>query len=124
MTVATDDLGRAQAFYDALFGIMAGSRYLQGQSFTAWDGGDPERPGFTIGLAEDGHPACAGDPGLIAIQAHDAGMVDRLHAKALALGARDQAAPGRLDTPDGPLYVRRFCDPDGNPLCFFAVLDG
>jgi predicted lactoylglutathione lyase len=44
--------------------------------------------------------------------------VDKLHAKALALGASDEGAPGeRLPVFYGG-YVR---DLDGNKLCFFEM---
>lgn len=55
---------------------------------------------------------------MVAIHVADHAQTDALHAKALALGGKDEGAPGpRAGTFYGA-YVR---DLDGNKLCFFAM---
>ena len=45
-------------------------------------------------------------------------MVDKVYAKAMALGAKDEGAPGaRSDT----FYGAYFRNPDGNKLCVFKA---
>ena len=64
---------------------------------------------------ETQHP---GNGNMIAIPGGSREGVDRLHAKALSLGATDEGEPGdRLPTFYGA-YVR---DLDGNKLCFFEM---
>lgn len=46
--------------------------------------------------------------------------VDRLHAKALELGATDEGAPGPRG--DGGFYAGYFRDPDGNKLNAFCMV--
>jgi predicted lactoylglutathione lyase len=44
--------------------------------------------------------------------------VDKVHAKAMALGSKDEGAPG--DRGNG-FYGAYFRDPDGNKLCIFKM---
>jgi predicted lactoylglutathione lyase len=55
---------------------------------------------------------------MVAIAATDPDQVKSLHAKALALGAQDEGAPGARG---GKFYGAYFRDLDGNKLAVFCM---
>ena len=59
---------------------------------------------------------------MVALAADSPEQVDRLHAKALELGATDEGAPGPRG--DGGFYAGYFRDPDGNKLNAFCMVSG
>ena len=67
----------------------------------------------------DGKPATIGNGTMFSLAAtHRSEMVDKVYAKAMSLGAKDEGAPGlRGDT----FYGAYFRDPDGNKLCVFKA---
>jgi len=123
VTLGTNDLDRARAYYDALLAEIGATRKMEFQEtgFTLYGTGD-RRPGIAITRPYDGNPATVGNGNMAAIAADSRETVDRLHAKALALGGSDEGAPG-LRTPEGPgaFYGAYFRDPDGNKLCVFRM---
>ena len=60
----------------------------------------------------------SGDKSTVAIAATDPDQVKSLHAKALALGAQDEGAPGARG---GKFYGAYFRDLDGNKLAVFCM---
>ena len=123
VTLGTNDLDRARAFYDALLGEIGATRKMEfpETGFTLYGTGD-RRPGIAVTRPYDGNPASVGNGNMAAIAADSRATVDRLHAKALELGGSDEGAPG-LRTPEGPgaFYGAYFRDPDGNKLCAFRM---
>ncbi len=123
VTLGTNDIDRARAFYDALLGELGATRKMEfaETGFTLYGTGD-RRPGIAITRPYDGNPATAGNGNMAAIAADSRETVDRLHARALALGGTDEGAPG-LRTPEGPgaFYGAYFRDLDGNKLCAFRM---
>lgn len=62
----------------------------------------------------DGNPASVGNGSMIAFDLPSREAVDAFHAKAIALGGRDEGAPGER----GPgFYMAYFRDLDGNKFC-------
>ena len=116
--LGTNDLDRAASFYDALFKEMGVSRSYESDrlvSYSRSDGG----PGFGIARPFDGEPATVGNGVMIALSMRSPEDVDRLHEKALSLGASNEGAPG----PRGSrFYCGYFRDLDGNKLNLFALL--
>ena len=45
VTVGTNDLERAVAFYDEVFAIIGAGRFMEEDSFVAW-AASPDKPGF------------------------------------------------------------------------------
>ena len=125
VTLGTSDLDRARAFYDALLGELGATRKMQFEEtgFTLYGTGGGA-PGIAVTRPYDGGQASAGNGNMAAIAADSRAAVDRLHAKAMALGASDEGAPG-LRTPEGPraFYGASFRDLDGNKLCVFKFPD-
>ncbi len=118
-TVGTNQMATAIAFYDALFKEVSVQRLIdfgeRGMAWgTAWD-----KPSFAVLRPYNGLPASAGNGSMVALTFGDREAVDRLHAKALALGGRDEGAPGLRD---GNFYAAYFRDLDGNKLCAFTIL--
>ena len=123
VTLGTNDLDKARAFYDALLGELGATRKMEfpETGFTLYGTGD-RRPGIAVTRPYDGKAASAGNGNMAAIAADSRATVNRLHAKALELGGSDEGAPG-LRTPEGPgaFYGAYFRDLDGNKLCVFRM---
>jgi catechol 2,3-dioxygenase-like lactoylglutathione lyase family enzyme len=123
VTLGTNDLDKARAFYDALLGEIGASRKMEfaETGFTLYGTGE-RRPGIAVTRPYDGGSATPGNGNMTAIAADSRATVDRLHARALELGGSDEGAPG-LRTPEGPgaFYGAYFRDLDGNKLCIFRM---
>ncbi|SDE22576.1 VOC family protein [Kordiimonas lacus] len=115
ITVGTNDIGKASAFYDALLGEMGAKRTMDFDVFKVWSIGKGTE--FSVTLPFNKEAATVGNGVMVALQADSPEMVDRMHAKALELGASDEGAPGPRG--DQGFYAGYFRDPDGNKLNFF-----
>ena len=116
-TLGTNDFDRACGFYDALFGSIDEKRIMEIENFVVW-GTSMEQPGFSITRPFDGNPATVGNGVMIAILMPSATAVDTFYAKAIALGAADEGAPGQRG--EG-FYAGYFRDLDGNKLNAFYM---
>ncbi|MHA6287124.1 VOC family protein [Maricaulis sp. CAU 1757] len=118
VTLGTNDLEQAAQFYDKLCAEFGVGRMMESDSFIAW--AEPYG-GAGIGLTKpyDGGKATVGNGVMVALQAKDQAMVDKVHAKALELGATDEGAPGPRG--DGGFYAGYFRDPDGHKLNVFCM---
>ncbi len=117
LTLGTNDLARAAAFYDALLAEIGGKRWMETERSIAWSAA-PGTPGLSICKPFNGEAATAGNGTMIALAAGSQEKVDDLHRKALSLGATDEGAPGLR----GPTYYGAYWrDLDGNKLCAFHV---
>ena len=115
VTLGTNDMARTGEFYDALLGGIGATRQIELERFIAWSV-SPGTPMLWVIKPFDGAPATAGNGVMVALAVDSKDHVDRLHAKALSLGADDEGAPGlRGDT----FYGAYFRDPDGNKLAVF-----
>lgn len=116
-TLGTNDLPRAAAFYDELFAVIGVKRMMDFGRGYAWGMG-MDKPGFGVMLPFDGQPATVGNGVMVALVVDSQDKVKALHAKALALGGKDEGAPG----PRGEgFYAAYFRDLDGNKLNAFVV---
>ena len=115
VTLGTNDMEKAAAFYDALLGELGAGRLMEAETFIAW-GTDPASPAVSVIQPQDGNPATVGNGVMVALAVGSTEKVDQIHAKALELGAADEGAPGER----GPgFYAAYFRDPDGNKLNAF-----
>ncbi|HSN98464.1 MAG TPA: VOC family protein [Candidatus Nanopelagicales bacterium] len=111
-TLGTNDLARAGSFYDELLAGMDAKRVMELDRFIAWSNA-PGAPMLAVIKPIDGQPATVGNGVMAALHVGDTAKIDALHAKALALGAKDEGAPGfRM----GTFYAAYFRDLDGNKL--------
>jgi catechol 2,3-dioxygenase-like lactoylglutathione lyase family enzyme len=117
VTLGTNNLSRACEFYDAIAKEMGVGRMMENETFVAW--GTPGG-GAGIGLTKpfDGNAATVGNGVMVALEAKDRAQVDRIHALAMKLGAKDEGAPGDRG---GGFYAGYFRDPDGNKLNAFVM---
>lgn len=117
VTVGTNDLVRAAKFYDAIAAEMGVGRMMEFPTGIAWGA-----PGGGAGIGAmapfDGQPATVGNGVMVALEAKDAGQVDRIYAIAMANGGSDEGAPGLRG---GGFYAAYFRDPDGNKLNAFVM---
>jgi catechol 2,3-dioxygenase-like lactoylglutathione lyase family enzyme len=117
VTLGTNDLARAAAFYDALLGELGAKRMMENDQFIAWSV-KPGAPGLGITKPYDKKPATVGNGVMVALHAASKAQVDALHRKALQLGGKDEGAPG----PRGEgFYAGYFRDLDGNKLNLFYM---
>jgi catechol 2,3-dioxygenase-like lactoylglutathione lyase family enzyme len=115
VTIGTNDLVRAAAFYDALLGEVGAKRMMQTDQFIAWSVRQ-DAPGLGVTKPFDKKPATVGNGVMVALEASSAAQVDVLHRKAMQLGATDEGAPGpRVEG----FYAGYFRNLDGNKLNFF-----
>ncbi len=115
VTLGTNNMDKAAAFYDALLGELGAGRFLDEETFIAWSV-SPEQPGLSITKPFDGNPATVGNGVMVALMLDSTEKVDAMYSKALELGATDEGAPGFRG--DG-FYGAYFRDLDGNKLNFF-----
>ncbi len=117
VTIGTNDLTRAAAFYDALLGEVGAKRMMENEQFIAWSV-RPDAPGLGVTKPFDKKPATVGNGVMVALEASTPDQVSALHRKALELGASDEGAPGDRG---GGFYAGYFRDLDGNKLNFFCM---
>ncbi len=117
VTLGSNDMQRAAAFYDALLGELGATRMMDTERFIAWSG-PAGMPALSIAVPFDEQPATVGNGVMVALAASSKEQVDALHAKALELGAQDEGAPGPRG--DG-FYAGYFRDLDGNKLNAFFI---
>ncbi len=117
ITLGTNDLPRAAAFYDALLADMGAKRLWENDSGIAW-GVAWDKPSLAVMKPFDGKPASAGNGNMAALVFLRPEQVEALYKKALALGATDEGPAG----PRGAgFYGAYFRDLDGNKLCAFRM---
>ena len=116
-TIGVSDMARAENFYNDLLGEIGGKQ-LFGQDRIKFYGTGPGAAMLAICIPYDEKAPDQGNGNMIAIDGGSREGVDKLYAKAMALGASDEGEPGeRLPVFYGG-YVR---DLDGNKLCFFEM---
>ena len=116
VTLGTNDITRAAAFYDVLLAEIGAGRYMESDRFIAWAVA-PDKPSLGVIKPYDGKPATVGNGVMIALVVDSNAKVDAVHRKAMELGGKDEGAPG----PRGMagFYAGYFRDLDGNKLnCF------
>ena len=116
-TVGTNDLPRAIAFYDEFLGLLGAKHFFELDRGVGW-GVAPNQPMFCLMKPFNGDAATVGNGAMVALAAVDAAQVDALYAKALALGGKDEGAPGLRG---GNFYGAYFRDLDGNKLAAFCM---
>jgi catechol 2,3-dioxygenase-like lactoylglutathione lyase family enzyme len=118
VTLGTNDLHRAAAFYDELLKLIGAGRFMEESTFVAW-ATSREAPGLSVTKPYDGNPATVGNGGMVALVVDAPEKVDLLHRKALELGGVDEGAPGPRG---GGFYAAYFRDLDGNKLNAFCIV--
>lgn len=118
VTIGTNDMDRAVAFYDALLAEI-GAKQLMGMDRIKFYGTGQEGGAMlAVCIPYDEQAQNPGNGNMVAIPAGSREMVDKLYAKARELGASDEGEPGERMPVFYGGYVR---DLDGNKLCFYDM---
>lgn len=119
VTLGTNDIRRAVAFYDAVLAGLGLARHETDleRGYAGWFVMPDGTPNFWVMRPIDGNPASVGNGVTIGFEAPDRASVDRFHATALAHGATDEGAPGLRAHYHPDYYGAYLRDPDGNKLC-------
>ena len=110
VTLGTNDMQAAKAFYDALFAGAGLQCVSPSDRMTYWFGADFA---FATAIPFDTTPATSGNGTMVGFRAGTEEDVRRLHALALTLGATCEGTPGHR----GPKFSAYIRDLDGNKLC-------
>jgi catechol 2,3-dioxygenase-like lactoylglutathione lyase family enzyme len=117
VTIGTNDHERALAFFDAFLPEVGGARAFEAPSGQFYKFAE----GALLGVFKpfDGQPATGGNGTMISFKVGSEDRVRDVHARALALGATDEGAPG----PRGErgFYSGYFRDADGNKFCVYRM---
>jgi catechol 2,3-dioxygenase-like lactoylglutathione lyase family enzyme len=117
VTVGTNDLAKARAFYDAVLAPLGCKRIKDmGDRGSAWGQTSEE---FMVLTPADGKAACSANGGTVSFEAPSRAAVAEFHKAALAAGGTDEGAVGpRGFWPNAYAgYVR---DLDGNKLAAYC----
>ncbi|MCF1504209.1 VOC family protein [Afifella sp. H1R] len=120
VTLGTNDMERAAAFYDAVLAPLGlRQRVVEpdgGPETRCWIAGGQQLPRFYVYAPFDGAPASAGNGTMVAFEAPSHAAVDGAYDAGLASGGVDAGRPGpRLHYGDG-YYGAYLRDPDGNKV--------
>ncbi|WP_213877088.1 VOC family protein [Pseudomonas sp. dw_358] len=119
------DLPSMIAFYDAVLVHMGLTRMPEhndsGPAGAGWRLPGQSWPQFFIQLPFNGQPATWGNGTQVSFLAATNAQVDAAWQQAIALGGKDEGAPGpRPQYTTG--YYGAYCrDPEGNKLCFVCL---
>ena len=117
VTLGTNDLPRAVAFYDKLCAELGATRMIEMDTGVVW-AANGVWPGLTLTKPFNKEPATVGNGVMVGFKAKDHEQVRRLYEIALANGGSDEGAPGpRVQG----FYAAYFRDPDGNKLNAFVM---
>jgi catechol 2,3-dioxygenase-like lactoylglutathione lyase family enzyme len=117
VTLGTNDMPRAAAFYDALLSGVGAVRLMETERYIFW-GVSMQLPSLCVTTPFDGRPATIGNGDMVALVVDARDKVDRMHAKALSLGGKDEGAPGDRG---GGFYAAYFRDLEGHKLNVFCT---
>jgi catechol 2,3-dioxygenase-like lactoylglutathione lyase family enzyme len=113
VSLGTNDYPAAKAFYDAVLATLQIGCVMD---FPGGAGYGRKFPEFWIQAPHDGGKASVGNGVHVAFLANSVDEVKAFHAKALALGARDDGAPGLRKEYSDNYYAAFVRDLDGNKV--------
>ncbi|WP_380872574.1 glyoxalase [Sphingomonas sp. DBB INV C78] len=112
-TVGSNDFGKSLPFFTELLGTQGVAKLFdhpRGGTLFAKDG----RLVLGVLTPANGEQAAPGNGTMVAFDMPSREAVDAFHAKALALGATDEGAPGERAP---GFYMAYFRDLEGNKFC-------
>ncbi len=118
VTIGTNDLERAKAFYDKVLEPLGGKRTFANGERMQFYGGSSTPGMIALSKPHDEQPATVGNGSMFGFPAATTEQVDATYAAAIAAGAICEGPPGqRLPT----FYGAYFRDLDGNKICAFKM---
>ncbi|MGV8998375.1 MAG: VOC family protein [Parvibaculaceae bacterium] len=117
VTLGCNDRTKGGAFYDELLGLLGAKRAMaDGDRMILWS--NAQGPMLGVIRPADGNAATIGNGSMVALAVGSRENVDKVYAKAIALGGTDEGAPG---VRGGNFYGGYFRDLDGNKLVAFHM---
>jgi predicted lactoylglutathione lyase len=117
VTLGSNDIEKAGAFYDALLAEVGGKRIMTNERMIMFGNG-PGKPMVAVCTPYDEEEATVGNGTMVALSMDSQDDVQTLDAKAIELGAADEGAPDfRMPT----FFGGYFRDLDGNKLVAFCM---
>lgn len=116
VTVGSNDIARAKAFYEKVMGALGYVRFVEGDDHFAYGEGEGAPPGLWVLPPFDGRPTERGNGWHCAVLAPSRTAVDAFHAAALAAYGEGEGAPGLRPHCSDSHYGAYVRDPDGNKL--------
>jgi catechol 2,3-dioxygenase-like lactoylglutathione lyase family enzyme len=116
VTVGTNDVAKAKAFYDGVgkaLGLLRIVEYPAGSGYGRQGG----RPQLWIVTPLDKKPATVGNGITIGLEAGDRASVDAAYAAGMAAGGKEEGKPGLRSHYHPNYYGAYLRDPDGNKVC-------
>jgi catechol 2,3-dioxygenase-like lactoylglutathione lyase family enzyme len=115
VTIGTNDLHRAQLFYDAALAPLGLKRREQDDVEIGYGAENDTRCRLWVVTPHNRKIATVGNGSMVALEAESRAMVDAFYQAALAHGGTDEGAPG-LRPFHAHFYAAYVRDPDGNKL--------
>ena len=118
ITLGSNDIPRAAAFYDQLLGMLGAGRFMESDTMVAW-AVSPDKTSLGVIKPNDGKAATVGNGVMVSLNVDSNDKVDAVYRKALELGGTDAGPPGPRGT--GGFYAAYFRDLEGHKLncyCF------
>lgn len=115
VTIGSNDLARAELFYDAALAPLGLKRRKQDEVEIGYGAEDDSRCRLWVVTPHNGKAATIGNGSMVALEAESRAAVDAFHEAALANGGTDEGAPG-LRPFHANFYAAFVRDPDGNKL--------
>ncbi len=119
ITLGTNDLAKAGAFYDELLDVLGARRVMTDDRMLGW-GKTPGDTMLSVILPYDGDDATIGNGVMVALNAENPATVEQVYEKALSLGATDEGHPHDRGSSMG-FYGGYFRDLDGNKLVAYCL---
>ncbi len=116
VTIGVNDMEKAKAFYTELLADL-GASVLMDMERIAFIGSSMDKPMLGVCIPYNEGDPNPGNGNMIAFSPGSKEMVDKLHAKALTLGATCDGPPGQRI--EDMFYGGYFKDPDGNKAVFY-----
>ena len=113
VTFGTNDVERAQHFYDPLMDLVGLRRLKVNEGGVHYGTGEIV---FSLVTTVNGQPATAGNGTHVAFQARDRAMVNKFYELAVRNGGRGDGPPGLRPNYDVNYYGAFVLDPDGNKI--------
>lgn len=119
ITIGTNNLEQSAAFYDELLALLGARRTMTDERMLGW-GRSLEETMFSVIKPYEKNDATVGNGVMIALDAKNPSMVDKVYEKALSLGAIDEGHPHDRGSSMG-FYGGYFRDLDGNKLVAYCL---
>lgn len=118
--VGTNDIERAQRFYDAVLGVLGVPQPVRNVNATGQTRLFYRHGGVSFGLTQpiDGEPASVANGSTIGFACDSPDQVKAFHDVAVAHGGRSiEDPPGLRQGSVGAMHLAYVRDPDGHKLC-------